>query len=109
MVSSWTCRWRNGRGERCRVETQVIPLNADDADDPTSAIPVATIGIIVVNFLVFFYELALGALGSQIDNFINAYSLVPCEYTNQCPLVAGTPSPFSLTLFTSMFMHAAWP
>jgi rhomboid family protein len=86
----------------------VIPLSSDDTDDPTSAIPVVTIGLIVVNFLVFFYELALGAQGSQLDNFINAYSLVPCEYTHQCPLVSGTPSPFWLTLFTSMFMHAGW-
>lgn len=86
----------------------MIPLNSDDADDPTSAIPVATIGLIVVNFLVFFYELALETQGSQIDNFINAYSLVPCEYTHQCQIVAGAPSPFWLTLFTSMFMHAGW-
>jgi len=37
-----------------------------------------------------------------------AYSLVPCEYTHHCGLYAGTPSPFWLTLFSSMFMHAGW-
>src|SRR6266567_5372424 len=86
----------------------MIPYRADDVADPTDDLPVVTIGLIVVNFLVFFYELALGAQGSQIDNFINAYSLVPCEYTHQCPLIAGTPSPFWLTLFSSMFLHAGW-
>lgn len=49
----------------------MIPYRADDADDPTLAIPVVTIGLIVVNFLVFFYELALGAQGSHLDTFIN--------------------------------------
>ena len=83
----------------------MIPYNADDVDDPTKALPVVTIGLIVVNFLVFFYELTQGA---QLDKFINAFSLVPCEYTNQCSVYAGTPTPFWLTLFSSMFLHAGW-
>src|SRR5258708_14800532 len=91
-----------------RDERHLISLSSDDADDTITAIPVANNGLNDVNFLVFIYELALGTQGSQIDNFINAYSLVPCEYTHQCPLVAGTPTPFWLTLFTSMFMHAGW-
>jgi membrane associated rhomboid family serine protease len=81
---------------------------ADDVADPTNDLPVATIGLIVVNFLVFFYELALGGQGSQLDNFLNAYSLVPCEYSHQCAAYAGTPDPFWLTLFSSMFLHAGW-
>jgi membrane associated rhomboid family serine protease len=55
---------------------------------------------------VFFYELSLG--GPQLDTFINAFSLVPCEYTRQCAAYAGTPSPFWITLFSSMFLHAGW-
>src|SRR4029077_13472372 len=106
-ASSSICRWPSGLAGSWKVE-RVIPLSSDDTDDPTSAIPAVTIGVLVVHFLVFFYELALETQGSQIDNFINAYSLVPCEYTHQCPLVSGTPSPFWLTLFTSMFMHAGW-
>jgi len=86
----------------------MIPYRADDTDDPTQAIPVVTIGLIVANFLVFFYELALSTQGSQLDNFINAYSLVPCEYTQHCAVYAGTPSPFWITLLSSMFMHAGW-
>jgi membrane associated rhomboid family serine protease len=82
----------------------VIPYKAD-ADDPTDALPVVTIGLIVVNFLVFFYELAQGP---QVENFLKAYSLVPCEYSGQCAVYAGTPTPFWITLFTSMFLHGGW-
>jgi len=85
----------------------VIPYRADDADDPTSALPIVTIALIVANFLVFFYELSLSTQGSQLDSFIQSYSLVPCEYTVRCT-PSGTPSPLWITLFTSMFLHAGW-
>ncbi len=55
----------------------MIPLEAEDVDEPTKAIPVVTIGLIVVDFLVFFYELSLN--DAQFNTFVNAYSLVPCE------------------------------
>jgi len=83
-----------------------IPYRADDADDPTNAVPIATIGLILLNFLVFIYELTVPA--SQTESFFNAWSLVPCEYTSQCAINPGTPNPFWLTLFSSMFMHAGW-
>lgn len=86
----------------------MIPYRADDADDPTRAFPLVTVSLIVVNFLVFFYELALAGQGTQLDSFLNGYSLVPCEYTEQCAVNPGTPSPFWLTLFSSMFLHAGW-
>ena len=86
----------------------MIPYRTDDTADPTQAIPYVTVGLIVVNFLVFFYELSLSAQGTQLDSFINAYSLVPCEYTRQCSVNAGTPSPLFVTLFSSMFLHAGW-
>jgi len=84
----------------------VIPLHADDTDDPTNALPVATIGIIVVNVLVFLYEFSLS--DPAFNTFVNAWSLVPCEFTSQCPVYPGTPNPFWLTLFSSMFLHAGW-
>jgi membrane associated rhomboid family serine protease len=85
----------------------MIPYSADDVRDPTSATPYVTVGLIVLNFLVFFYELSLSTQGA-LDNFIYSYSLVPCEYTNHCAVYAGTPSPFWITLFSSMFLHAGW-
>src|SRR5262245_10535029 len=90
------------------LEAHVIPYRADDADDPTQAVPFVTVGLIIVNFLVFFYELSLSTQGTQFDTFINGYALVPCEYTGRCAIASGTPSPFWLTLFSSMFLHAGW-
>jgi membrane associated rhomboid family serine protease len=84
----------------------MIPVGSRDAADPTKAFPIITVGLVVVNFLVFFYELALPP--AQADAFINQYALVPCEYTSQCPIVPGTPTPFWLTSFTSMFIHGGW-
>lgn len=85
----------------------MIPYSADDVRDPTSAAPFVTVGLIVINFLVFFYEMSLSTPGA-LDHFIYGYSLVPCEYTNHCAAYAGTPSPFLITLFSSMFLHAGW-
>jgi membrane associated rhomboid family serine protease len=58
---------------------------------------------------VFFYELAVGAQSNApFTRLLDGYSLVPCEYTGHCALYAGTPTPFFLTLFTSIFLHASW-
>lgn len=85
----------------------MIPFS--DPSQPNRIFPFVNIGLIVVNFLVFFYELSLEAQGSNVLNhFYLAYSLVPCEYTTHCSPYAGTPSPIFITLFTSMFMHAGW-
>ena len=87
----------------------MIPYTAAESDEPESIFPLVTIGLIVVNFLVFFYELSIGSQGdTPLNNFLNGYSLVPCEYTHHCAVYAGTPVPFWLTLFTSMFLHAGW-
>jgi membrane associated rhomboid family serine protease len=83
-----------------------IPLDAVGTDDDTRIIPWANIGIIVVNFLVFFYELSLGS--SALNKFFLDFSLVPCEYTSRCLAYSGTPHPFWVTLFSSMFLHAGW-
>jgi membrane associated rhomboid family serine protease len=83
-----------------------LPFNAIDTGDDERIIPWANIGLIVVNFLFFFYELALGS--GALNKFFLDYSLVPCEYTSHCVAYAGTPHPFWITLFTSMFMHAGW-
>jgi AI-2E family transporter len=52
-----------------------FPYNTDEVSDPTRAFPWANIGLIVVNLLVFFFELALGTQGSALDRFLNGFSL----------------------------------
>lgn len=85
----------------------MIPYS--DPSEPDHVFPVVNLGIIIVNFVVFFYELSLGAQGQDVLNrFILHFGLVPCEYTSHCGMPAGTPSPVFATLFSSMFMHAGW-
>jgi membrane associated rhomboid family serine protease len=84
----------------------LLPVGSRDVRDPTNALPIVTIGLIIANFLVFFYELSLPQ--AQLESFINGYALVPCEFTNQCGVLAGAPTPFWITLFTSMFIHGGW-
>lgn len=83
-----------------------IPMTATDTNEDMRVLPIANISIIVLNFLIFLYELSLGS--GALNKFLLHYSLVPCEYTNHCAVYAGTPHPFWLTLFSSMFMHAGW-
>jgi membrane associated rhomboid family serine protease len=84
----------------------MIPVGSRDAADPTKAFPLVTVGLVLANVLVFLYEIALPS--DQVEAFINQWALVPCEYTSQCAIVPGTPVPFWLTLFSSMFLHGGW-
>jgi membrane associated rhomboid family serine protease len=88
----------------------MIPYNATETDDAEAIVPWTNIGLIVLNFLVFFYELAVGVSGGDdaLASFVQSYALVPCEYTAQCTIAAGTPYPLWITMFTSMFMHGGW-
>jgi membrane associated rhomboid family serine protease len=81
-----------------------------ETDDAEAVMPWTNIGLIVVNFLVFFYELAIGVNGGDdaLNSFVSNFGLVPCEYTAHCSIAAGTPAPLWITLFTSMFLHASW-
>lgn len=85
----------------------MIPYS--DPSEPGHVFPFVNIGLIVVNFLVFFYELSLSGQG-VLNAWIGAHGIVPCEFTANCPtnLYPGTPSPFWVSLLTSMFMHAGW-
>ncbi len=69
----------------------MIPLT--DASRRPVRFPIATVTIIIINFVVFFMELTYG------DDFINRWSLVPAD------IVAGHNL---VTILTSMFMHAGW-
>jgi len=69
----------------------VIPLG--DASRRPLRFPLATVLVIAVNFLVFFFELAGG------DTFINRWSMVPAD------IIAGRNW---ITILSAMFMHAGW-
>jgi membrane associated rhomboid family serine protease len=85
----------------------VIPYS--DPSEPGRIFPWVNLGLIAINFLVFFYQLSLGAQGMEhLDKFIADFGIVPCEYTNHCTPYPGTPHQLLITLFSSMFMHAGW-
>ncbi|HLI29014.1 MAG TPA: rhomboid family intramembrane serine protease [Chloroflexota bacterium] len=79
----------------------MIPLK----DEPRARRPpMVTVALLLLNILVFVYELALGP---QLEGFIRAYGAIPLEIVTGRDLVPRAPlgSPY-LTLVTSMFLHA---
>jgi hypothetical protein len=80
----------------------VIPLR-DNV--PTRSFPVVTVGLIVVNALVWFWELS--APGVDVHVFKDGY--YPCTVQGPCHIpVPVHPLPWYEGAFTSMFMHASW-
>lgn len=75
----------------------MIPLRDHN---PSLRTPYVTFVLIVLNVLVFLFELYSESQG-QLNNLIIAWSIIPYELTTQ-PL-AEIP-----TLFTAMFMHGGW-
>jgi membrane associated rhomboid family serine protease len=60
---------------------------------PSRTAPIVTVGLIIVNVVVFLYELMLP--GAQLEQFVGAYAVVPAWL--------WWPS-----LFTSQFLHSGW-
>ena len=61
-------------------------------ENETQRTPYVTIILIVLNVLVFLFELSLGR---DLDRFLFAFGLVPADFS-------------LLTLFTSMFLHGGF-
>jgi membrane associated rhomboid family serine protease len=78
----------------------VIPLR-DNV--PTRTTPVVTVGLIVANALVWFWELQRPG----VDVHVFRDGFYPCAVEGPC--VAGVhPLPWWQGVFTAMFMHASW-
>ncbi len=80
----------------------MIPLRDEN---PSATVPVVTRVLIVVNTLVFLYEVMLGP---ELRPFVYDWGLVPVRLTlalrthQESVLAAGT------TVLTSMFLHGGW-
>jgi membrane associated rhomboid family serine protease len=74
-------------------------------DIPSSRFPAVTLGIIVVNVLIFLRELAAG---SDLENLMVIYAIIPVRYTDPeiAQLFSAPQQVFSL--FSSMFLHGGW-
>jgi len=81
----------------------VIPLKDDI---PSETFPFVNYGIIGLNFIIFFYEISLGA--GALSKFIYNFGFVPYKFTyilkcSTCPLSDALLPPLS-----SMFIHGGW-
>ena len=68
---------------------------------------VVTFGLIALNVLAFFVELAQPS-EAALQSFIQAWGVVPREYSAVRDLPPTIPLPFWSTLLTSMFLHGGW-
>jgi membrane associated rhomboid family serine protease len=82
----------------------MIPIGDDDQPGPP---PLVTWALIALNALAFLLELGQGSEGA-LQAFINAWGVVPKEYSTATDLAPRIPLPFWSTLVTSMFLHGGW-
>jgi len=84
----------------------VIPLK-DDV--PSRTIPVVTLALVVLNVLVFGYQLSLeldlepGAVRAA-EGFVREFGMTPCRLTGRCAVPDDAPQPV-VSIVTSMFLH----
>jgi membrane associated rhomboid family serine protease len=63
---------------------------------PSQTVPVATVGLIALNGLVFLHEYSLVAHSpAALDSFIEVYGFIPAAFSIP-------------TIFSSMFLHGSW-
>jgi membrane associated rhomboid family serine protease len=82
----------------------MLPLGDDREPGPPALM---TLGLVVLNVLAFFLELGQHSEGA-LQSFIQAWGVVPREYSTGRDLAPQIPLPFWSTLFTSMFLHGGW-
>jgi membrane associated rhomboid family serine protease len=76
-------------------------------DNPKFTTPVVTVGIIIINILVFLYQLSLGTGTGRM--FVYKYGAIPAVILGGESLPQQLQAiPAQLTMFTSMFLHGGW-
>ena len=74
-------------------------------DIPTEKPPIITIALIILNGLIFFYQISLG---QEFEYFIIKLGAIPYEITHQSELTPEAAFPVNMTLLTAMFLHGGW-
>ena len=75
-------------------------------DNPTTITPIITVVLIVINCLVFLFQLSLGPETAR--QFVIQMGTIPYELRHLANLPqSGAFSPIT-TIFTSMFLHGGW-
>jgi len=81
----------------------LLPLKDDN---PSSSFPLVTIGIILVNVLIFFHQAKLDFAESQ--RFVFQWGAIPYQITHGKVLHVVPLIPLPLTIFSSMFLHGGF-
>lgn len=81
----------------------MIPIKDDN---PTSAFPVVTVAIILLNILVFGYWRSLGSEQAQL--LVKQAGIIPLEITHLRDLEPSNLVPLPFTLFTALFLHGGF-
>ncbi|HAX77867.1 MAG TPA: rhomboid family intramembrane serine protease [Cyanobacteria bacterium UBA11372] len=82
----------------------MVPLRDNN---PTTTTAYVNYGLIAANILVFIYQLSLTP--QQLQRFLSAAALVPCQLSATCPIPAGSQGiPEPMTLITSQFLHGGF-
>src|SRR5262245_7529061 len=85
----------------------MFPIGDDNSD--RERWPVVTAALVIVNILVFIYELSLENRSDfALAEFIQRWGEVPHEYRLGVDLPPKIPLPYWATLFTSTFVHGSW-
>lgn len=72
-------------------------------DNPTNTVPVVTVGLIIINCLIYLYQSLLPPNQEQL--FVFQYGLIPIEITRFTDMTPDIPFPVWLSPFSSMFLH----
>jgi membrane associated rhomboid family serine protease len=80
----------------------MIPLRDRN---PSGTFPLVTIAIIVINLMIFIYELSLGY---RLDRFLMTWGLVPLKVSHFFYIPNLTVADAFAPFFTSMFLHGGW-
>lgn len=80
----------------------MIPLRDRN---PSGTFPVVTVILIVINVVMFIYELGLGY---GLDRFFMTWGLVPLKVSHFFDIPEITVGDAFVPFFTSMFLHAGW-
>lgn len=80
----------------------MVPLRDNN---PTTITPYVNYALIIINILIFIYQVTLTP--QQLQSFVRVAALVPCQLSGTCP-VGNQIIPEWLTLITSQFLHGGF-
>ena len=84
----------------------MVPLNDNN---PTRTTPYVVFVLIVLNVLIFIYELSLQSMGGEaLNQFFNVWAIVPAELTDSFGGRAVNPVGEWFTLISSQFLHGGF-